>query len=114
MSAAWRQVVATLRDDDKTPLVHLLLQVIEEQSQGLEEQAQRIAALEAEIVRLKGGPKKPASNSKPSAFSKPAVARAPLARARLGETLQDQGTAHSRGDSGAAEGAADRFDVVAA
>lgn len=80
VSAAWRQVVATLRDDDKTPLVHLLLQVIEEQSQGLEEQAQRIAALEAEIVRLKGGPKKPASNSKPSALSKPAVAPAPAGK----------------------------------
>jgi uncharacterized small protein (DUF1192 family) len=69
-SSAWRQVVANLRDEDKTPLVRLLLQVIEEQ-------AQRITALEAEIARLKGGPKKPASNSKPSALSKPTlVARA--------------------------------------
>ena len=69
-SLAWRQVVANLRDEDKTPLVRLLLQVIEEQ-------AQRITALEAEIARLKGGPKKPASNSKPSALSKPTlVARA--------------------------------------
>ena len=39
----------------------------------IEEQAQRIAALEAEIARLKG-PKKPASNSKPSALSKPTAA----------------------------------------
>jgi uncharacterized small protein (DUF1192 family) len=69
-SSAWRQVVANLRDEDKTPLVRLLLQVVEEQ-------AQRITALEAEIARLKGGPKKPASNSKPSALSKPTlVARA--------------------------------------
>src|SRR5271167_142556 len=65
-SSAWRQVVANLRDEDKTPLVLLLLQVIEEQ-------AQRIAALEAEIVHLKGGPKKPASNRKPSALSKPTI-----------------------------------------
>jgi Transposase IS66 family len=64
--SAWRQVVANLRDEDKTPLVQLLLQVIEEQ-------AQRIAALEAEIVHLKGGPKKPASNRKPSALSKPTI-----------------------------------------
>ena len=72
--SAWRQVVASLRDEDKTPLVQLLLQVIEEQ-------AQRIAALEAEIAHLKGGSKKPASNSKPSALSKPAiVARRPTAR----------------------------------
>jgi uncharacterized small protein (DUF1192 family) len=70
VSSAWRQVVSALRDEDKTPLVLLLLRVIEEQSQ-------RIAALEAEIAQLKG-PKKPASNSKPSALSKPtATARAP-------------------------------------
>src|SRR6266849_2550025 len=68
-SSAWRQVVAVLRDEDKTPLVHLLLRVIEEQ-------AQRIAALEAEIARLQG-PKKPASNSKPSALSKPAAVPSP-------------------------------------
>src|SRR5438552_18767650 len=68
-AAAWRQVVSAIRDEDKTPLVLLLLRVIEEQ-------AQRIAALEAEIARLKG-PKKPASNSKPSALSKPAAAPSP-------------------------------------
>jgi len=60
---AWQQVVANLREEDKTPLVCLLLRVIEEQ-------ARRIAALEAEIAELKG-PRKPASNSKPSALSKP-------------------------------------------
>jgi uncharacterized small protein (DUF1192 family) len=64
-SSTWRQIVANLRDEDKTPLVRLLLQVIEEQ-------AQRITALEAEIARLKD-PKKPASNSKPSALSKPTI-----------------------------------------
>ena len=76
-AAAWRQVVSALRDEDKTPLVHLLLRVIEEQfqrieeqSQCIEQQGQRIAALEAEVARLKG-PRKPASNSKPSALSKP-------------------------------------------
>ena len=64
-SSAWREVVAKLRDEDKTPLVRFLLQVIEAQ-------ARRIAALEAEIADLKAGPrKKPASNSKPSALSKP-------------------------------------------
>jgi uncharacterized small protein (DUF1192 family) len=64
--SAWREIVGKLREEEKTPLVRLLLQVIEEQSQ-------RITALEAEIVRLKGGgPKKPASNNKPSALSKPA------------------------------------------
>ena len=66
-ASAWRQVVSAIRDEDKTPLVLLLLEAIEEQ-------AQRIAALEAEIAQLKGGPKKPASNSKPSALSKPTVA----------------------------------------
>jgi uncharacterized small protein (DUF1192 family) len=65
MSYAWQQVLSTIRDEDKTPLVRLLLEVIEQQSQ-------RIAALEAEIARLKG-PKKPASNSKPSALSKSAA-----------------------------------------
>src|SRR5450631_1007248 len=68
-SPAWQQVVANLRDEDKTPLVRLLLQVIEEQSQ-------RITALEAEIAQLKG-PKKPASNSKPSALSKPTIVPRP-------------------------------------
>jgi uncharacterized small protein (DUF1192 family) len=68
-SSAWQQVVANLRDEDKTPLVRLLLQVIEEQSQ-------RITALEAEIAQLKG-PKKPASNSKPSALSKPTIVPRP-------------------------------------
>lgn len=71
-SSAWQQVIAAIRDEDKTPLVRLLLRVIEEQGQRIEEQTQRIATLEAEIVRLKG-PKKPASNSKPSALSKPTV-----------------------------------------
>ncbi len=75
-SSAWQQVLSTIRDEDKTPLVRLLLEVIEQQSQLIERQAQRIAALEAEIVRLKG-PKKPASNSKPSALSKPATTPAP-------------------------------------
>jgi hypothetical protein len=65
-SSAWRQVVANLRDEDKTPRVRLLVQVIEEQEQ-------RIAALETEIADRKGGPKKPASNSKPSALSKSAI-----------------------------------------
>src|SRR5271163_2200405 len=69
VSSAWQQVVSAIRDEDKTPLVRLLLEVIEQQGQ-------RIAALEAEIARLKG-PKKPASNSKPSALSKPAVAPSP-------------------------------------
>src|SRR5271163_2638352 len=68
-SSAWQQVVSAIRDEDKTPLVRLLLEVIQQQ-------AQRIAALEAEIARLKG-PKKPASNSKPSALSKPAAASSP-------------------------------------
>ena len=75
-SSAWQQVLSTIRDEDKTPLVRLLLEVIEQQSQLIERQAQRIAALEAEIARLKG-PKKPASNSKPSALSKPAAAPSP-------------------------------------
>ena len=82
--SAWRQVISGLRDEDKTPLVQLLLRVIEEQSQHIEEQAQRIeeqaqriAALEAEIAHLKGGPKKPASNSKPSALSQPTVPARP-------------------------------------
>ena len=68
--SAWQQVVANLRDDEKTPLVRFLLHVIEQQ-------AKRIEALEAEIAQLKGGPKKPASNSKPSALSKPAVVASP-------------------------------------
>lgn len=71
LSSAWRRVISTIREEDKTPLVLLLVRVIEEQAQRLEEQAQRIAALEAEIAQLKGGSKKPASNSKPSALSKP-------------------------------------------
>jgi hypothetical protein len=69
VSSAWQQVVSAIRDEDKTPLVRLLLEVIEQQSQ-------RIAALEAEVARLKGA-KKPASNSKPSALSKPAAAVSP-------------------------------------
>lgn len=74
LATSWRQVVAAIRDEDKTPLVQLLLRVIEEQAKCIEEQAQRIVALEAEIARLKG-PKKPTSNSKPSALSeKPAAA----------------------------------------
>src|SRR5271154_1256573 len=68
-ASAWQQVLSAIRDEDKTPLVRLLLEVIEGQGQ-------RIADLEAEIARLKG-PKKPASNSKPSALSKPAAALAP-------------------------------------
>lgn len=67
--SAWQQVVSAIREEDKTPLVRLLLAVIEQQ-------ARRIAALEAEVARLKG-PKRPASNSKPSALSKPAAAAAP-------------------------------------
>jgi hypothetical protein len=70
-SPTWQQVAANLRDEDKTPLVRLLLRFIEELAKRNEEQAQRIATLEEEIVRLKGGSKKPASNSKPSALSKP-------------------------------------------
>ena len=69
VSSTWQQVVSAIRDEDKTPLVRLLLEVIERQGQ-------RIVALEAEIARLKG-PKKPASNSKPSALSKPAAAPSP-------------------------------------
>ena len=68
-SSAWRQVIAAIRDEDKTPLVILLLKVIEEQ-------AQRIATLEAKIAQLEG-PKKPASNSKPSVLSKPPPVPAP-------------------------------------
>ena len=67
----------TIRDEDKSPLVLLLLKVIEEQAQRHEEQAQRIVALEAEIAQLKGGSKKPASNSKPSALSQPTAKSAP-------------------------------------
>lgn len=66
-SLAWQQLIATLPEQDKTPLVRLLLQVIQSQ-------AQRIATLEAEIAHLQGGPNKPASNSKPSALSTPAGA----------------------------------------
>jgi hypothetical protein len=73
VASTWQQVIAAIREEDKTPLVLLLLKVIEEQAHVIEEQAQRIAALEAEIAQLKGGPKKPASNSKPSALSKPAA-----------------------------------------
>jgi hypothetical protein len=76
VTSAWQQVLATIRDEDKTPLVRLLLEVIEQQSQFIEQQARRITALEAEVARLKG-PKKPASNSKPSALSKPAAAPLP-------------------------------------
>jgi hypothetical protein len=73
-SSAWQEVVSKLREEDKTPLVLLLLQVIEEQTHRIEKQAQRISALEAEITQLKGGPKeKPASNDKPSELSKPPV-----------------------------------------
>jgi hypothetical protein len=76
VSSAWQQVVSAIRDEDKTPLVRLLLEVIEQQAQRIEQQAQRIAALEGEVARLKG-PKKPASNSKPSALSKPSAAVSP-------------------------------------
>ena len=71
-STTFQQLILSLRDEDKTPLVRLLLNVIEEQAQHIEQQAQRIAMLEAEIAELKG-PKKPASNSKPSALSKPDI-----------------------------------------
>ena len=64
-STTVQQLLSSVRDEDKTPLVHLLLNVIEQQ-------ALRIAMLEAEIAELKG-PKKPASNSKPSALSKPDI-----------------------------------------
>jgi hypothetical protein len=84
LSAAWRQVVADLRDEDKTPLVRLLLRVLEEQAQLIAEQAQRIAALEAELARRQGGPKKPASNSKPSALSTPTTAAPSLDGKRPG------------------------------
>src|SRR5271154_1577692 len=76
VSAAWRPVVAALRDEDKTPLVQLLVRVIEEQAQRLEQQAQRLAALEAELAGLQR-PKKPASNSKPSALSQPTAVPSP-------------------------------------
>ena len=69
VSSTWQQVGLAIRDEDKTPLVRLLLEVIQRQGQ-------RILALEAEIARLKG-PKKPASNSKPSALSKPAATPSP-------------------------------------
>jgi len=78
-SSAWQEVVSKLREEDKTPLVHLLLQVIEDQAHRIEKQAQRISALEAEITQLKGGPKEKSasndkSNDKPSELSKPPVA----------------------------------------
>lgn len=63
----WRQIVAAVPEAEMTPLVRFLLHVIEQ----LEA---KVSSLEAEIVRLKGGPsqKPPASNSKPSELSKPA------------------------------------------
>jgi len=69
----WRSVIAAIPEAEKTPLVRLLLQVIEQQSQRIEFLEAKVANLEAEIVRLKGGPvkKPPASNSKPSELSKP-------------------------------------------
>ena len=74
-SAAWREMIAALRDEEKTPLVRSLVGIIEHQAQRLDEQAQRLAALEAELERLQRGPKKPASNRQPSALSKPTVAK---------------------------------------
>ena len=68
---AWQQIVSTIREEDKTPTVRLLLRVIEELSQRLTAQARRIEALEAEVARLKGDKQKPRSNSKPSGLNKP-------------------------------------------
>jgi Transposase IS66 family len=68
---AWQQVIATLREEEKTPLVRLLLGVIEAQAQAFEA---KIAALEAEIAQLQGRPQQPASNRKPSALSQRAGA----------------------------------------
>lgn len=69
----WRSVVAAIPESEKTPLVRLLLQIIEQQAQRIEFLEAKVASLEAEIIRLKGGsvPKPPASNSKPSELSKP-------------------------------------------
>ena len=70
----WRQIFAAVPEAEKTPLVRLLLQVIEQQAQRIGFLEAKVASLEAEIVRLQGGPAKkpPASNSKPSELSKPA------------------------------------------
>jgi len=70
----WRSVIAAIPEAEKTPLVRLLLQVIEQQAQRIGFLEAKVVSLEAEIVRLKGGPvkKPPASNSKPSELSKPA------------------------------------------
>jgi len=62
--STWEQVVSAIPEHEKTPLVLFLLRVIQQQ-------AQRIEALEAEVARLKGGQSKPRSNSKPSALSQP-------------------------------------------
>ncbi|OWK35110.1 IS66 family transposase [Fimbriiglobus ruber] len=70
-AASWPEVIAGIRDDDRTPLVLLLLKVIEEYSQRIADLETELTQLTGEITQLKGGPKKPASNSKPSKLSKP-------------------------------------------
>ncbi len=72
----WRPILAHISDAEMSPLVGLLVRVIEQQALVIERQAQRIAALEKEVARL-GGPKKPTSNSKPSALSAPTPAPNP-------------------------------------
>lgn len=59
---SWQRLVLAIREEDKTPTVRLLLGVIEDQ-------ARRIAALEAEIARLRGDPPQPRSNRKPSGLN---------------------------------------------
>ena len=70
---AWQQVVAALPEQDKTPLVRFLIQVIEQQAQRIAALEVKVVSLEAENRRLKDGSTKkpPASNSKPSELSKP-------------------------------------------
>lgn len=46
----------------------------------VEQQAQRLAALEAEVARLRGDKQKPRSNSKPSSLSKPAPQTPPVGK----------------------------------
>jgi hypothetical protein len=57
-------LVLSIREEDKTLTVRILLAFIEEQ-------VQRIKALEAEVARLKGDKQKPRSNSKPSGLNRP-------------------------------------------
>jgi Transposase IS66 family len=61
-TSSWQDLIAKIPEQDKTPLVRLLLAVIADQ-------AQRLAVLEAENARLRDDPKPPASNSKPSGLN---------------------------------------------